>query len=195
MVKHYQYYCYSYRFRFIVIYKYKYSYRCICLKSASTNKLHLLNFSITVKEKMADNEVKWEATLSGQTTLFFFVLFFKISLYVNILSLTGSPPKKQKVYWCHFLSLCRVPLNLRMDSILIRKWNQDVRWALQQICPHCDKITFTIKLSCVLVNFFYIDIYIPFVDFHTCFSPQWQCASKRERCSCIPGGQPLTTHS
>lgn len=51
--------------------KYKYIYRCICLKSASTNKLHLLNFCITVKERMAD-EVEWEATSSGQTTLFFF---------------------------------------------------------------------------------------------------------------------------
>lgn len=35
-----------------------------------------MNFSITVKERMADGEVKWEATSSGQTTLFFLFVFF-----------------------------------------------------------------------------------------------------------------------
>lgn len=54
---------------------------------------------------MADDEVKWEATSSGQTTLFFVVFF--ISFYFKILHLTvPSPPKNQKVYVCHFLSLC-----------------------------------------------------------------------------------------
>lgn len=59
------------------------------LKSASTNKLHLLNFSITVKERMADDEVKWEATSSGQTTLFFFFFLFHFRTSPH-----SSPPSK-----------------------------------------------------------------------------------------------------
>lgn len=77
---------------------------------------------------MADDEVKWEATSSGQTTLFF--------IFLNLLQDFTSqfpPPKNQIVYSCHFLSLCWVHVNLRMESritILIPEWNQDVRWSL-----------------------------------------------------------------
>lgn len=82
---------------------------------------------------MADDEVKWEATSSGQTTLFFSFLFF-FSLYFKSLHLTVISPKLKRFTYvtpcpcAEFLSIWE--WNVEWDAILIPEWNQDVRWAL-----------------------------------------------------------------
>lgn len=55
---------------------------------------------------MVDDEVKWEAALSGQTTLCFVaVCFFVCFLFYGNTSPHSSLPPK--LNWLHFLSLCR----------------------------------------------------------------------------------------
>lgn len=82
---------------------------------------------------MADDEVKWEATSSGQTTLFFVV--FLLAFTSRFFTSQFPPPQKIKRFTyvtscpcAEFLSI--LEWNEEWDTILIPEWNQDVRWAL-----------------------------------------------------------------
>lgn len=89
---------------------------------------------------MADDEVKWEATSSGQTTLllffvFFLSFFFKLAFTSRFFFTPQFPPPEIKGFTdvtscpcAEFLSIWE--WNVEWDAILIPEWNQDVRWAL-----------------------------------------------------------------
>lgn len=147
---------------------------------------------------MADDEVKWEATSSGQTTLFFFcVCVFLKWAFLQDPSPQSSLPPNQKLYLCHFLSLCWIPANLRME----RRMRRHSHPRMEPVCQmstlakmsslwqyHIHNKAFIYTFS----FFFHLDIYIPFVFIFTPVSPQNDSALEKEKKhSCISG---VVTH-